>query len=354
MAIKPFNSVQGFSVGEEPSNIILANGDITTTNITANGISNLGPVSNLILTGGSNGQVVTTDGLGNLTFTTVSSGSSNLAAPMPYFIPTGESYTVSNNFQGLFNLPITIDGELEVDGVLIEVDGGGSGTGSPGGSNTQIQYNDSGIFNGSANLTFNKTTGVITVPNLVVSSNTTLGNMSALGNLAITGNVTVSADLFVSGSQVEPLVLATAQIASGTSVDFTGIPSWVKRITVIFSGVSTDGTSLKLLQLGSGSIQTTGYTATSTFLGGSTGVTSNTNGFIIYSNTAAEIMSGTIVLTLLSGNTWIASGVIKNSTTYMAYAAGDVTLASALDRIRLTTVNGTDTFDTGTVNIMYE
>jgi hypothetical protein len=115
MAITSFNSIQGFSVGEEPANIILANGDITTTNITANGISNLGPVSNLILTGGSSGQVVTTDGSGNLTFTNIT------VAPMPYFIPTGESYTVLNNFQGLFSFPITIDGTLEIDGLLIEV-----------------------------------------------------------------------------------------------------------------------------------------------------------------------------------------------------------------------------------------
>jgi hypothetical protein len=120
MAIKPFNSIHGFSVGEQPANIILANGDITTTNITANGITDLGPVSNLILTGGSSGQVVTTDGSGNLTFTTITT-TSNLAAPMPYFIPTGESYTVSTNFQGLFIIPITIDGALEVDGILVEV-----------------------------------------------------------------------------------------------------------------------------------------------------------------------------------------------------------------------------------------
>ena len=93
---------------------------LNLSSLTVNGESNLGNVGNVKITGGTTGQVVTTDGAGNLTFTTIST-SGNLAAPMPYFIPTGSSYTVSNNFPGLFSIPITIDGELEIDGVLIEV-----------------------------------------------------------------------------------------------------------------------------------------------------------------------------------------------------------------------------------------
>ena len=93
---------------------------LSLSSLTVNGVSNLGNVGNVKITGGSNGQVVTTDGSGNLTFTTISI-SNNSVAPMPYFIATGESYIVSNNFQGLFSIPITIDGELEVAGVLVEV-----------------------------------------------------------------------------------------------------------------------------------------------------------------------------------------------------------------------------------------
>ena len=167
MAIKPFNSIQGFSVGEIPANIILANGDITTTNITANGISNLGPVSNLILTGGSIGQVVTTDGSGNLTFTTIST-SSNLAAPMPYFIPTGESYTVSDNFQGLFSEPIEIDGVFEILGTLVEL-------GEPNESaNTQVLFNNAGVVTGNTGFTFNKNNGNINITGNVIAGNTFL------------------------------------------------------------------------------------------------------------------------------------------------------------------------------------
>jgi filamentous hemagglutinin len=209
MAIKPFNSIHGFSVGEQPANIILSNGDITTTNITANGITDLGPVSNLKLSGGSNGQVVTTDGLGNLTFTSVSSGNSNLAAPMPYFIPTGESYIVSNNFQGLFNIPITIDGDLEVDGVLVEVDGGGGGGGGgngvPGGSNTQIQYNDTGAFGGNSTFTFNEITGVVTTPNLSINGQVNLtGNIIPTSNVAydLGNNTNRFNDLYLSGTTI--------------------------------------------------------------------------------------------------------------------------------------------------------
>ncbi len=77
MAIKPFNSVAGFSVGETPANIILANGDITTTNITTTGVSNLNSVGNVKISGGSSGQVISTDGAGNLSFITIGTASLN-------------------------------------------------------------------------------------------------------------------------------------------------------------------------------------------------------------------------------------------------------------------------------------
>ena len=84
MAIRPLNSVAGFSVGETPANIILANGDITTTNITTTGVSNLNSVGNVKISGGIAGQVLATDGSGNLSFVTVSTaglsnGTSNIA-----------------------------------------------------------------------------------------------------------------------------------------------------------------------------------------------------------------------------------------------------------------------------------
>ena len=152
---------------------------------------------------------------------------------------------------------------------------------------------------------------------------------------------------------------AVVTCAGQTSIDFNSIPSWVKRITVMFNGVSTSGTSFPQVQIGSGSVTTTGYAANSTSFGVSTLATSSeTSGFFLRSKQAASITSGHKVLTLLSGNTWISSSSFKNTTNISCIGAGDITLGGVLDRLRITTVNGTDTFDTtpsaGTINILYE
>lgn len=169
------------------------------------------------------------------------------------------------------------------------------------------------------------------------------------------GNVNAPVSIQQGGVATGRMVLATAQNStSGTSIDFTGIPSWVKRITVSLQGVSTNGSSLKLVQVGSGSVSSTGYLATSTSLGAAAATTSSTAGFVINANTAADIHSGHLTLTLVSGNTWVCSYVLKELTTFMVIGAGDITLGGALDRVRITTVNGTDTFDAGSINIMYE
>ena len=151
----------------------------------------------------------------------------------------------------------------------------------------------------------------------------------------------------------------TVTTTSGTSIDFTSIPSWVKRITVMFSLVSTSGTSIKQIQLGtSGGIQTTGYSGCSVGFGTSTFTNTNyTTGFAIRSASASESIGGTIVLTLLdsANGIWTAQGVSADSSVNGAWiTAGAKTLSGALDRIRITTVNGTDTFDAGNINIIYE
>lgn len=256
MAIRPLNSIAGFSTGDPAVTIVQANGDITTINFTANGLSNLGPVSNLILTGGSNGQFIQTDGAGNLSFATVdtsiisngnssvsipsangnveisvagnanvavftgtganllaldvqgisnlgnvgnvkitggnadqylktdglgnlvwsnvANASSNRAAVMPYLIPTGESYIVNENFQGLYSQAITIDGELEVDGILIEVPI--SFAAEP----TQILFADNGNPTGNSNFTFDIASGNVRMP----------GNLHIHGNIIPNANVT--------------------------------------------------------------------------------------------------------------------------------------------------------------------
>ena len=169
----------------------------------------------------------------------------------------------------------------------------------------------------------------------------------------ITGNLTgnVTGSLTAGGS----LTLATAQTASGTSVDFTGIPSWAKRITVMLNGVSLTGGNDILVQLGdSGGIENTGYNSWSTQIS-TTPVTSavvSTAGFIIYTSANTQGVSGAMSINLLSGNTWCAFGSCSSSDRGYSFAGGK-TLSSTLDTIRITR-SGTDTFDAGTINISFE
>lgn len=143
---------------------------------------------------------------------------------------------------------------------------------------------------------------------------------------------------------------------SGTAIDFTGIPSWVKRITVMFNGVSTNGSSVLLIQLGSGSVATTDYvsTATSTSSGG-TVVATSTAGMVVSGNNASAFAQvGSVIITNVNSNSWVAFGSGLQSTAQTSCLGGAITLSGTLARIRLTTVNGTDTFDAGSVNILYE
>ena len=143
---------------------------------------------------------------------------------------------------------------------------------------------------------------------------------------------------------------------SGTSIDFTSIPSWVKRITVMFSEVSLSGTSNYLIQIGNAGVENTGYISTYNIQdsSGGFGGSSSTAGFIVGNTLAAMVCSGKVELTLLNGNSWVSCGVFKNDTTRMQTNAGSKTTSNTVTNLRITTVNGTDTFDAGSINILYE
>lgn len=161
----------------------------------------------------------------------------------------------------------------------------------------------------------------------------------------------------IPASLSQPLTSGTAQATtSGTSKDFTGIPIWAKRITVMFSGVSTNGTSSQLVQLGdSGGIEATGYNATASDSGGRL---SDATGFPLTRGVATgDFMTGVLQLSLLDAatNTWAAMGnSTRTSSANTYFLSGAKSLSATLDRVRLTTINGTDTFDAGSVNILYE
>ncbi len=143
---------------------------------------------------------------------------------------------------------------------------------------------------------------------------------------------------------------------SGTSIDFTGIPSWVKRVTVMYAGVSTNGTSTLILQLGtSGGVVTSGYVGSMSYASAqaiyTTGIGIHNNG------SASGIGNGVTQVSLVGSNTWAGSGNVgcTGAGTGETYSSGAyIALGGTLDRVRITTVGGTDTFDAGTINILYE
>jgi hypothetical protein len=146
---------------------------------------------------------------------------------------------------------------------------------------------------------------------------------------------------------------------SGTSIDFTSIPSWVKRVTVMFSGVSTNGSSFPyLVQIGpSGGVETTGYLGSSSSLTASAiSSATETAGFSLrQENSAATVLHGSMTITNITGNTWVASGVFGQSDRgFTLTTGGSKSLAGTFSRVRITTVGGTDTFDAGSINILYE
>jgi hypothetical protein len=175
-------------------------------------------------------------------------------------------------------------------------------------------------------------------------------------NLATVGsNATSTGTLLTAGTAVAS--------TSGTSINFTGIPSWVKRITVMLNTVSTNGSAALLIQIGpSGGIETTGYDSiagTVTTTNNTTRGAGSTIGYLLSGspNGAAATPSGVVTLVNISSNIWLASGTIAEANAVgpgTTTVGGTKSLANILDRVRVTTTNGTDTFDAGSINILYE
>lgn len=156
----------------------------------------------------------------------------------------------------------------------------------------------------------------------------------------------------------QPLTQGTSvATTSGTSIDFTSIPSWVKRITVALNAVSLSATANLLVQLGSGSVETTGYASASAYGGSSVdgGATNVTNGFVVRAGLATATVSGVMTIVNVSGNIWAASfaGARTDGNASSIAGGGVKTLSGTIDRLRLTSTS-TDTFDAGSVNILYE
>ena len=163
-------------------------------------------------------------------------------------------------------------------------------------------------------------------------------------------NKTLSTGLVMGASAITSGTAVAS--TSGTAITFTGIPSWVKRITVLFNGVSTSSTSLVQVQIGAGSVTTSGYSSNAQSSGANQSLTS---GFVVdTSGGAAFVRGGALRITNITGNTWVADGTVGVIGTFTASCVGYIALGGTLDRVVVTTVNGTDTFDAGSINILYE
>jgi hypothetical protein len=198
-----------------------------------------------------------------------------------------------------------------------------------------------------------------TTGNLVIKT----GNSASIaatfhGNSA----TTFGGSVYISGAAtpLTPLISGTANtsISGGSIVPFASIPSSAKRIMVMFSGVSTNGSSSPLVQIGTGGAATTsGYSGAAVNLsnGGSIGVSSYTVGFGLNYSSASNVIHGHMILALLTGNLWTASyNFASTGGGGICNGGGSVSLGGTLDYLRVTTVNGTDLFDAGSINIMWE
>ena len=186
-------------------------------------------------------------------------------------------------------------------------------------------------------------TDVLTLPDVAADTLVGAAATQTLTNKTLGSGLVAGASYLTSGTAVAS--------TSGTSIDFTSIPSWVKRITVMFNGVSTNGTSSVLIQVGSGSVTASGY------LGSTTGYNAAnfSTGFSDGSSNAAATRYGSVVLALLGSNTWTAYGGFgSGNLAANTVIGGSIALGGTLDRVRITTVNGTDTFDAGSINILWE
>jgi hypothetical protein len=149
---------------------------------------------------------------------------------------------------------------------------------------------------------------------------------------------------------------AVTTTTSGTTVPYTSIPSWVKRITIMFSGVSLSGTDNLLVQLGdTGGVETTGYVSSSGNYNNANGtaVSNSTSGFIMRLASSSLAASGHMVLTNVSGNVWVSSHYTRLGLTDISNGGGTKTLSDSLNQILVLTT-GTNTFAAGSINILYE
>lgn len=192
------------------------------------------------------------------------------------------------------------------------------------------------------------TSGSVTLSAPATAGSNTIVLPSGSGTLTLpTGTATLTANGLNSN-----IVASTVQAStSGANIDFTGIPSWAKRITVMFRGVSTTGSNNLQIQLGTGSTTytTSGYVGL-VYNNSGTDTRNNSSAFLITPGFGpSNVANGQIIISNISGNNWVSFG-------FLGYgpSSGYVDLSATLTAVRINTTGGTDTFDAGSINILYE
>ena len=220
-------------------------------------------------------------------------------------------------------------------------------TGTVAQFNTALSDGDFATIAGTETLT-NKTltTPTLTTPKVNVINEETSGSGVTVDGVLIKDNE-------ISG-QYTPIFRDTEKATtSGTTIEFTGIPSWAKRITIIFNAVTNDGSAM-IVQVGSSTgYDTSGYTSASS---DDAGTATSTAGFVLRSTDSdSDLISGSMVLHNVSGTTWISShSAMASNNNRGITGGGRRVMTTTLDRVRLNTASGTTAFDGGAVNIMYE
>ena len=311
MAIRPLNSVAGFSVGETPANIILANGDITTTNITLTGVSNLNSVSNVKIAGGSSGQVIQTDGSGNLSFVTIDTwriqnGTSN--------VQVLNSGNITFSVTGTANVGVFTTTGLNVEGYLTATGNITSGNANLGNAATANYFIGAG--NNLSNIQGANVSGTVANANYAAyAGNVTgssQGNITSVGTLtALDVSATVNAQAFSSNvaTGTAPLTVASTTKVTNLNADLLdGFDSSQSNTANTVAVRDVSGNLTATYFIGDGS-QLTGI---------DTSKISNGN-----SNVSIPAANGNVNITAVGNTTVVVTGTGANITGY-ANVSGNV------------------------------
>jgi len=145
---------------------------------------------------------------------------------------------------------------------------------------------------------------------------------------------------------------------SGAAFDWTPLPAGVRKVRIAYRALSTNGSSIPIVQLGTASgFETSGYAGSGITLPATNLVAAMSNGFLLAGNWGATLeLDGAIELEKIDSgsNAWRAAAVggLRNDT-YVMISGGSKLLGGALTQVRLTTAGGSNTFDNGLASISY-